>query len=196
METNWAALIEHVHNTATECLRPVNRKQIEWFEVRSDEKLLDGKNYLYKVYLNDPNSTPKKDAFKNMRRTVRIFTKKLAIINMPNKFLCFISHHSIKPQSLGTTCLQLEGNRCTKVLYYWEFLSTHSHSVLRSYILFFNFSFLDSRCLFPKAVRPYFVLNFYELYCPKPDRNLRRRSYFPTPNRPFLYFPDITGPKQ
>lgn len=73
MEADWAALRELVYDTATEILGLSSRKHKDWFDENSEDikQLLNKKHRLHQAYLNNPSSTSKKDAYKNVCRLVQ-----------------------------------------------------------------------------------------------------------------------------
>ena len=62
-----------VHETALDILGPSTHKHKDWFDENGEEinSLLEEKHSLHKIYLNNPNSTPIKDAYNAARRTVQ-----------------------------------------------------------------------------------------------------------------------------
>ena len=74
VESAWAALHETVYNTAMGCLGPTTRKHKDWFDENSTEimQLLQDKHHAYRVHLDDPKSTAKKDILRNIHSTFHL----------------------------------------------------------------------------------------------------------------------------
>lgn len=68
----WTANRETVYNTAMECLGPSTRKHKDWFDENCTEikQLLEKKRSPYRAHLDNPKSTAKKDALRNIRSTI------------------------------------------------------------------------------------------------------------------------------
>ena len=61
-------LCKMVYTIATECLGPTVRKHNDWFDENCTEiqQLLEEKHYAYRAHIDDPKSTAKKDALRNI----------------------------------------------------------------------------------------------------------------------------------
>ena len=73
LEVTWEAFRDIVHNTALDILGPSTRKHKDWFDDNNVEikGLLHEKHCLCKMYLNNPNSIPIRDAYSIARKTVQ-----------------------------------------------------------------------------------------------------------------------------
>ena len=73
VETAWSSLRDTVYSTAMECLGPCARRHQDWFDEHHTEimGLMEKKRAAHLALLNDPNSTSKKEAFKNIRSTIQ-----------------------------------------------------------------------------------------------------------------------------
>lgn len=73
VEAAWASLREMVYTTAMECLGLLTRKHKDWFDENCTEiqQLLEEKRRAYLAHIDDPKSTAKKDALRNIRNNVQ-----------------------------------------------------------------------------------------------------------------------------
>ena len=87
VEAAWGALRETVYNTAMECLGPNSRKHKDWFDENCVEitQLLENKRRAYKAHLDDPASTAKKVALRNMRSTIQLKLRQMQNSWLSNK---------------------------------------------------------------------------------------------------------------
>ena len=74
MEAAWGVLRETVYHTGMEWLGPTSRLHKGWFGENCAEstKLLEDKRRAYEALLDDPTSTAKNDALRNMRTTIQL----------------------------------------------------------------------------------------------------------------------------
>ena len=79
VEAAWAKLRETVYDTAMDCLGPTARKHKDWFDENCTEiqVLLAEKRLAHKAHLDDPNSTARKDALKNVCRNLQCKLRQL-----------------------------------------------------------------------------------------------------------------------
>ena len=73
VESDWATLHDAVYASAMAAVGPTTRKQQDWFDENNDriQQLLEEKHRIHKALLNNPNSTSRKAAFTNIKRTVQ-----------------------------------------------------------------------------------------------------------------------------
>ena len=73
VEAAWAKLCETVYTAAMDCLGPTARKHKDWFDENCTEilMLLEEKRQAHKAHLDDPDSTARKNALKNMCRDLQ-----------------------------------------------------------------------------------------------------------------------------
>ena len=73
VEVAWASLCKTVYTIATEFLGPTVRKHNDWFDENCTEiqQLLEEKHHAYRAHIDDPKSTAKKDALRNIRRNMQ-----------------------------------------------------------------------------------------------------------------------------
>ena len=73
VEAAWANLREMVCAIAMDCLGPTARKHKDWFDENCTEiqQPLVEKGRVYRAHIDDPKSTAKKDALKNVRSNIQ-----------------------------------------------------------------------------------------------------------------------------
>ena len=79
VEAAWVKLREIVYNTAMDSLGPTARKHKDWFDENCAEiqALLAEKRLAHKAHLDDPESTARKDALKNVRGNLQCKLRQL-----------------------------------------------------------------------------------------------------------------------
>ena len=87
VEAARGALRETVYNTAMECLGPTSKRHNDWFDENCAEirQLLENRRRGYKAHLDDPISTAKKDALRNMRSTIQLKLRQMQDSWLSNK---------------------------------------------------------------------------------------------------------------
>ena len=87
VEAAWGMLCDTIYNTAMECLGLTSRRHKEWFDENCAEitQLLENKRGAYKAHLDNPTSTAKKDALRNMRRTIQLKLHQMQDLWLSNK---------------------------------------------------------------------------------------------------------------